>query len=105
MLCLLVGNLQGAESRPVTNGMNLLYFYDQDCDVCKEMDVVVGEYEEKTGESVLRIDIDESEEMKNLFKELATDNCEGVPFVFSQKTEKFICGLCVLEDLQNLCKS
>lgn len=74
------------------NLSNILYFYTKDCEVCRQIDPELRRLEEKHNDVFVRIDVEGGEDEKNLYEELATDICPGVPFLYNQENGKYVCG-------------
>lgn len=84
------------------NVSTILYFYTKKCVYCEEVAQYLDVLEEKFEGEAMRIDVEESPESEQLFKEFALDSCEGVPFLYHQPSGKFLCGLVSISDIEKL---
>ncbi len=80
----------------------LIYFYTEDCQICKEMEPELKKLEEKYDSEILKVNVEEGEDERALFDELALDECGGVPFIFNQENYKSICGFASAEDIEDI---
>jgi len=80
----------------------LIYFYTEDCQICKEMEPELKKLEEKYDSEILKVNVEEGEDDRALFDELALDECGGVPFIFNQENYKSICGFASAEDIEDI---
>jgi thiol-disulfide isomerase/thioredoxin len=78
----------------------LIYFYTDDCEICKMMEPELHKLEEKYGSEIMRINVEEGEVERALFDELALDECGGVPFMYNQENQKSICGFANADDIE-----
>lgn len=78
----------------------LIYFYTEDCHICKTMDPELEKIETKYGSEILRVNVEEGEDERSLFDELALDECGGVPFLYNQENNKSICGFATAEEIE-----
>lgn len=79
----------------------LIYFYTDDCEICKTMDPELAKLEQKYGGDIMRVNVEEGEDERALFDELALDECGGVPFLYNQENQKSICGFAKAEDIED----
>ncbi len=70
----------------------LIYFYTEDCEICKTMEPELKKLEEKYDTEIMKVNVEEGEDERALFDELALDECGGVPFMYNQENQKSICG-------------
>jgi len=82
--------------------MNAIYFYTQDCEICKEIEPELDIVEKDLGIEFLRIDVEEGEDERTIFDELALDECGGVPFIYNQENKKFICGFATANKIKEI---
>mgnify|MGYP002400114442 CR=1 FL=1 len=80
----------------------LIYFYTEDCKICKDMEPELKKLEEKYDSEIMKVNVEEGEDERNLFDELALDECGGVPFIFNQENYKSICGFATAEDIEDI---
>lgn len=79
---------------------NILYFYTEDCEICRQIAPELRRLEEKYDDVFIRVDIEEGEDEKNLFDELALDVCGGIPFMYNQNTGAYICGFATSKQIE-----
>jgi thiol-disulfide isomerase/thioredoxin len=84
------------------NLSNILYFYTSNCAYCDEVSTHLDSLEEELDGEAVRIDVEESSDSEKLFKELAKDSCEGVPFLYHQPSGNFLCGLVSISDIKKM---
>lgn len=80
----------------------LIYFYTEDCEICKKMETELHKLEQKYDSEIMRVNVEEGEDERALFDELALDECGGVPFLFNQENHKSICGFARVEEIETL---
>ncbi len=80
----------------------LIYFYTEDCEICKNIEPELKKLEEKYETEIMRVNVEEGEDERSLFDELALDECGGVPFLFNQENNKSICGFATAEDIEEI---
>ncbi len=78
----------------------LIYFYTDDCEICKQMEPELKKLEEKYDSEIMRVNVEEGEDERSLFDELALDECGGVPFTYNQENQKSICGFASAEKIE-----
>lgn len=78
----------------------LIYFYTEDCPICKKIEPELAKIEEQFGGEIMRVNVEEGEDEKALFDELALDECGGVPFLYNQENQKSICGFATKEEIE-----
>ncbi|MEI6479319.1 MAG: hypothetical protein WCO21_00615 [bacterium] len=78
---------------------NLLMFYGQGCVHCEKMMPLVEQLELEHGVSVQKLETWQNADNDDLRKKYDIANCDGVPYFFNTKTEKFICGEADYTDL------
>jgi len=81
-------------------GDKLLMFTGTECTHCHELEPLIEKLEKELGVKVERLEVwHNSENMKKL-QELDGGKCGGIPFLFNEKNEKWICGSADFEKLK-----
>ncbi len=80
----------------------LIYFYTEDCEICKTMEKELKTLEDKYETEIMKVNVEEGEDERSLFDELALDECGGVPFIFNQENYKSICGFATAEEVEEI---
>jgi len=81
-------------------GDKLLMFTGTECTHCHELEPLVEKLEKELSIKVERLEVwHNSENMKKL-QELDGGKCGGIPFLFNEKNEKWICGSADFEKLK-----
>jgi thiol-disulfide isomerase/thioredoxin len=80
----------------------LIYFYTDDCEICKTMDPELKKLEDRYDNEIMKVNVEEGEDERALFDELALDECGGVPFLYNQENQKFICGFATAEQIEDI---
>lgn len=70
--------------------------------MCKQFESVLKKFEEKNEGEVTRVNVEENEDTKALFEELAEDSCPGVPFLYNQENSRHICGFVELSEVEKI---
>lgn len=64
----------------------------------KELIAVEQEFEIE----IIRVDVEENEDTRLLFDQCSHNECAGVPFLYNQDTNAYICGLANRESIKEL---
>lgn len=81
---------------------SILYFYTKDCDMCRQFESVLKKFEEKNEGEVTRVNVEENEDTKVLFEELARDVCVGVPFLYNEENGRHVCGFVEISEIEKI---
>ncbi len=64
------------------------------------MEVELQTLEAKYDAEIMRVNVEEGEDERSLFDELALDECGGVPFLYNQENQKSICGFAKADQIE-----
>ena len=83
---------------------NIIEFFGTECPHCKRMEPVIEKFEKKHGK-ITKLEVWHNEENDKMMREIPEfQKCGGVPFFFNKDNNKFICGECTLEELEEWAK-
>ena len=72
----------------------LLMFYGNRCPMTKKADLIRVKVEEKLQTTITRLEVYESEENLQRYKDVGgLQHCGGVPFFYNTETESSVCGV------------
>ena len=80
---------------------NLLEFYGEECPHCETMHPLVERLEKETGLKIKKYEVWHNEENSKLMDEYDKNLCDGIPFFYNTKTNKWLCGAVSYEELKN----
>jgi hypothetical protein len=70
----------------------MLWFYGDSCSFTKKVAPEVKCAEDSLGSAFHRFEVYNNEPNKNLYRQLAQNRCQGVPFFLNVMTGDFVCG-------------
>lgn len=80
---------------------NLIEFYGQECPHSIKMKEIVSKFEKKHKTILTKLEVWHNEENDKLLRSIPEfSKSKGVPFFFNKENNKFICGACKLEELE-----
>ena len=71
---------------------SLLMFTGTECTHCHEMEPLVEKLEKEENVKVARLEVWHNAENMRKLQELDKGSCGGIPFFFSTRTGKWLCG-------------
>ena len=83
----------------------LLEFYGKECPHCVRMHELVKKLESEEGIKVETFEVWHNEENQKKMDEYDKGLCDGVPFFYNTKSNKYICGETSYEELKNWAES
>lgn len=82
--------------------MGLIEFYGRECPHCRKMDELVDRLEEEEGVEVERLEVWHDDQNAKKFRDIDQGRCGGVPFLYNEETDDFLCGESSYEKLKEL---
>ena len=82
------------------NGKRLLMFTGTECTHCHEMNPLVEKLEKELGVKVEKLEVWHDSGNMAFLQKLDQGRCGGIPFFFSEKSGKWICGNTKYEKLK-----
>ena len=84
---------------------NLLSFYGNECDHCRNMEPLIKKLEEETNLKMERYEVWHNEENAKIMDQYDKNLCGGVPFFYNTKSKEWICGEISYEKLKSWAES
>jgi thiol-disulfide isomerase/thioredoxin len=84
---------------------HLIEFYGEECPPCKQIKMFLNRLESEEGITVKRYEVWHNSQNQNLMMKYSKGRCNGVPFMYNKKNDRFICGAPTYDQIVEWAKS